>query len=130
MLTPKACRIPAGSVLASGPTGPLNPALFTSPVTGPNCSAPKAALGHIFGAAGAIEALITVLSVEHGVIPPTRSLTVAGVGPDIDLDVVSERRGVPQEATPRNSFGFGGQNVSLIVTDARHHAPRTASTTR
>ncbi|MGW5610772.1 hypothetical protein ACWEWI_32745 [Streptomyces sp. NPDC003753] len=53
-------------------------------------TAPKAALGHLFDAAGAIEALIAVLSVEHGVIPPTRNITAAGVGPDIDLDVVAE----------------------------------------
>ncbi|MEU3222140.1 beta-ketoacyl-[acyl-carrier-protein] synthase family protein [Streptomyces sp. NPDC006976] len=79
-------------------------------------TAPKAALGHLFGAAGAIEALIAVLSVEHGVIPPTRNLTTVGVGPDIDLDVVTERRDVPQEAVLSNSFGFGGQNVSLVVT--------------
>ncbi|MFE7112891.1 hypothetical protein ACFU98_43525 [Streptomyces sp. NPDC057575] len=66
---------------------------------------------------------------EHGVIPPTRNLTAAGVGPDIDLDVVAERRDVRQEAVLSNSFGFGGQNVSLIVTGARHYASRTASTT-
>ncbi|MDR6974423.1 3-oxoacyl-[acyl-carrier-protein] synthase II [Streptomyces sp. 3330] len=91
-------------------------------------TAPKAALGHLFGAAGAIEALIAILSVEHGVIPPTRNLTAAGVGPDIDLDVVAERRDVPQEAVLSNSFGFGGQNVSLIVTGARRRASRTVST--
>lgn len=88
-------------------------------------TAPKAALGHLFGAAGAIEALIAVLSVEHGVIPPTRNLTATGVDPDIDLDVVTERRDAPQEAVLSNSFGFGGQNVSLIVTGARHRTPRT-----
>ncbi|MFC9816982.1 beta-ketoacyl-[acyl-carrier-protein] synthase family protein [Streptomyces virginiae] len=94
-------------------------------------TAPKAALGHLFGAAGAVEALIAVLSVEHGVILPTRNLTVAGVGEDIDLDVVAERRDVPQEAVLSNSFGFGGQNVSLVVTHARHHhqPSRTAPTT-
>ncbi|MHA4773070.1 beta-ketoacyl-[acyl-carrier-protein] synthase family protein [Streptomyces sp. MSC1_001] len=92
-------------------------------------TAPKAALGHLFGAAGAIEALIAILSVEHGVIPPTRNLTAAGVDPDIDLDVVAERRDVPQEAVLSNSFGFGGQNVTLIVTGARPHASRRASTT-
>ncbi len=92
-------------------------------------TAPKAALGHLFGAAGAIEALIAVLSVEHGVIPPTRNITAAGVGPDIALDVVAERRDVSHEAVLSNSFRFGGQNVSLIVTSARHHASRTPSTT-
>jgi 3-oxoacyl-[acyl-carrier-protein] synthase II len=91
-------------------------------------TAPKAALGHLFGAAGAIEALIAVLSVEHGVIPPTRNITAAGVGPDIHLDVVAERRDLPQEAVLSNSFGFGGQNVSLVVSRARNHASRTAPT--
>ncbi|RSS79970.1 beta-ketoacyl-[acyl-carrier-protein] synthase family protein [Streptomyces sp. WAC05292] len=79
-------------------------------------TAPKASLGHLFGAAGAVEALIAVLSVKHGVIPPTRNLATAGVAPDIDLDVVTDRRDVPQEAVLSNSFGFGGQNVSLVVT--------------
>ncbi|GHE63576.1 3-oxoacyl-ACP synthase [Streptomyces longispororuber] len=86
-------------------------------------TAPKAALGHLFGAAGAIEALVAVLSVEHGVIPPTRNLTEAGVGPDIDLDVVTAPREAPQEAVLSNSFGFGGQNVSLVFTGARHLRP-------
>ncbi|MYR63515.1 beta-ketoacyl-ACP synthase, partial [Streptomyces sp. SID625] len=81
-------------------------------------TAPKAALGHLFGAAGAIEAVVAVLSVAHGVVPPTRNLTEAGVGPGIGLDVVAERRDVPQDAVLSNSFGFGGQNVSLVVTGA------------
>ncbi|MGW2592836.1 beta-ketoacyl-[acyl-carrier-protein] synthase family protein [Streptomyces sp. NPDC001515] len=85
-------------------------------------TAPKASLGHLFGAAGAIEALLAVLSVEHGVIPPTRNLAAAGTGPDIALDVVTERRDVPQDAVLTNSFGFGGQNVSLVFT----RAPRRA----
>ncbi|MET7756049.1 beta-ketoacyl-[acyl-carrier-protein] synthase family protein [Streptomyces sp. NPDC005389] len=91
-------------------------------------TAPKAALGHLFGAAGAIEALIAVLSVKHGVIPPTRNLTTAGVDPDIDLDIVADRRDAPQEAVLSNSFGFGGQNVSLIITNAPDPMSRTAST--
>ncbi|EYT81757.1 3-oxoacyl-ACP synthase [Streptomyces sp. Tu 6176] len=81
-------------------------------------TAPKAALGHLFGAAGAIEAVVAVLSVAHGGVPPTRNLTAAGVGPGIGLDVVTERRDVPQDAVLSNSFGFGGQNVSLVVTGA------------
>lgn len=82
-------------------------------------TAPKAALGHLFGAAGAIEALIAVLSVEHGIIPPTRNLDDAGVDPDIDLDVVTEVRELAQHAVLSNSFGFGGQNVSLIFAAGR-----------
>jgi len=81
-------------------------------------TAPKAALGHLFGAAGAIEALLAVLSVEHGVVPPTRNLSPDTVDPGIDLDVALERRDAPQAAVLSNSFGFGGQNVSLVVTRA------------
>ncbi|MGW4158546.1 beta-ketoacyl-[acyl-carrier-protein] synthase family protein [Streptomyces sp. NPDC004788] len=104
------------------PVGDAAEARAIGEVFGPGATvtAPKAALGHLFGAAGAIEALVAVLSVKHGVIPPTRNLTTAGVDPDIDLDVVAERRDTPQEAVLSNSFGFGGQNVSLIVTGAGH----------
>jgi len=79
-------------------------------------TAPKASLGHLVGAAGAVEALIAVLSVEHDVIPPTRNLANAPIDPDIKLDIVTARRDVPQRAVLSNSFGFGGQNVSLIFT--------------
>ncbi|MDR2323747.1 MAG: beta-ketoacyl-ACP synthase, partial [Microbacterium sp.] len=80
-------------------------------------TAPKASLGHLFGAAGAIEALIAILSVKHDIIPPTRS-TSPGIDPGIDLDVVTECRNLAQHAVLSNSFGFGGQNVSLVVTRA------------
>ena len=79
-------------------------------------TAPKASLGHLVGAAGAVEALIAILSVEHDVIPPTRNLTDTSLDPDIKLDVVTARREAPQRAVLSNSFGFGGQNVSLIFT--------------
>lgn len=87
---------------------------------GATVTAPKAALGHLFGAAGALEALLAILSVEHDVIPPTRNLTPDTVGPDIDLDVVTgEPREAGQAAVLSNSFGFGGQNVSLLLTSAQ-----------
>jgi 3-oxoacyl-[acyl-carrier-protein] synthase II len=77
-------------------------------------TAPKASLGHLFGAAGAVEALIAILSVEHDVIPPTRNITDATVDPDIGLDIVTTAREASQRAAISNSFGFGGQNVSLL----------------
>lgn len=79
-------------------------------------TAPKASLGHLVGAAGAVEALIAILSVEHDVVPPTRNLTDTPIDPDIKLDIVTARRDAPQRAVLSNSFGFGGQNVSLIFT--------------
>jgi 3-oxoacyl-[acyl-carrier-protein] synthase II len=86
---------------------------------GADAGATWAALGHSFGAAGAIEALLAVLSSEHGVIPPTRNLTEATVDPDLDLDVVTSPRHDPQAAVLSNSFGFGGHNVSLLFTPSR-----------
>jgi len=74
--------------------------------------APKSALGHSVGAAGAIEAALTVLSVREGVIPPTLNLTEQD--PAVGLDIVS---GEPRYGTidyaVNNSFGFGSHNVAL-----------------
>lgn len=81
-------------------------------------TAPKAAMGHLFGAAGAVEAIVALLSVENGVVPPTRNLRDVEIDPEIDLDVVVTRRDGAQDAVLSNSFGFGGQNVSLVFTSA------------
>ncbi|MBO0679135.1 beta-ketoacyl-ACP synthase [Mycolicibacterium sp. S2-37] len=79
----------------------------------PAVYAPKAALGHSLGAAGAVEAVVTVQALRDGVVPPT--LNVTEVDPQIDLDVVT---GVPRSASYRyavsNSFGLGGHNVALV----------------
>ena len=81
----------------------------------PVLTAPKSSIGHLVGAAGAVEAIITLLSVANGVIPAT--LNLENKAPEITLDVVS---GSPREmrigAAVSNSFGFGGQNVSLLFT--------------
>ena len=74
--------------------------------------APKAALGHSLGAAGAVEAALTVQALRDGVVPPTRN--VKDVDPDIGLDVVVERprRGDYRYAIS-NSLGLGGFNAVL-----------------
>lgn len=74
--------------------------------------APKAALGHSLGSAGAVEAVLTVQTLRDGVIPPT--LNLKNRDPEIDLDVVADqpRRGDYRYAIS-NSFGFGGHNVVL-----------------
>jgi 3-oxoacyl-[acyl-carrier-protein] synthase II len=78
-------------------------------------TAPKSALGHLVGAAGAVESIITVLSVLQGIVPPTVNLDHKA--PEVRLDVVSgEPRKLPIEAAICNSFGFGGLNVSLLFT--------------
>lgn len=83
----------------------------------PAVTSTKGALGHSLGASGAIEAACTVLSVRHGVVPPTSNLD--SQDPEIDLDVVAKAaRTMPISAATSNSFGFGGQNAVLVVTAA------------
>jgi beta-ketoacyl ACP synthase len=78
----------------------------------PAVYAPKAALGHSFGAVGAVEAILTVLTLRDGVIPPT--LNLRNLDPEIDLDVVSgEPRSGDYRYAVSNSFAFGGFNVAL-----------------
>jgi beta-ketoacyl ACP synthase len=78
----------------------------------PAVYAPKAALGHSFGAVGAVEAILTVLALRDGVIPPT--LNVHDLDPQIDLDVVTgEPRSGDYRYAVSNSFSFGGHNVAL-----------------
>jgi 3-oxoacyl-[acyl-carrier-protein] synthase II len=77
----------------------------------------KSQTGHLLGAAGAVEAAATILVLRHGVIPPT--INLESPDPDCDLDYVSDG---PRSSALRvglsNSFGFGGQNASLIFTAA------------
>ena len=79
----------------------------------PAVYAPKAALGHTFGSAGAIEAVLTAFALRDGVIPPT--LNLDHLDPAIDLDVVA---GAPRTGRLNHavstSFGFGGHNVVLV----------------
>jgi beta-ketoacyl ACP synthase len=78
----------------------------------PAVYAPKAALGHSFGAVGAVESILTVLSLRDGIIPPT--LNLRELGPEIALDVVAgESRPGDYRYAVSNSFGFGGYNVAL-----------------
>jgi beta-ketoacyl ACP synthase len=78
----------------------------------PAVYAPKSALGHSVGAVGAVESIVTVLTLRDQVIPPT--LNLVNLDPEIDLDVVSgaPRPGNYQYAV-NNSFGFGGHNVAI-----------------
>lgn len=81
---------------------------------GPMVSATKSMTGHLLGAAGALESVLSVLSLQHGVVPPT--INLEKLDPDAEgVDVV---RGSAREATVNavmnNSFGFGGTNATLI----------------
>jgi 3-oxoacyl-[acyl-carrier-protein] synthase II len=76
----------------------------------------KSMTGHLLGAAGAIEAIATVLAVRHDVVPPTINLD----DPDDELrvDVPREARQMPVPVAINDSFGFGGHNASLVFRKA------------
>jgi 3-oxoacyl-[acyl-carrier-protein] synthase II len=76
-------------------------------------SATKSMTGHPLGAAGGIEAIISVLAINHGIVPPTINLTHPD--PECDLDYVPNKaRPVKVKTVMSNSFGFGGHNSVLI----------------
>lgn len=80
-------------------------------------SATKSMIGHLLGAAGSIEAIITILAMNHGIVPPTINLTHPD--PECDLDYVpNEARRVKIRAAMSNSFGFGGHNSVIVF---RHY---------
>jgi 3-oxoacyl-[acyl-carrier-protein] synthase II len=75
----------------------------------------KGATGHGLGAAGAMEAAASVLTIERKLVPPTRN--TKNVDPDIDLDIVLDEPRIWEPGPVlSNSFGFGGHNGSLIFS--------------
>jgi 3-oxoacyl-[acyl-carrier-protein] synthase II len=76
-------------------------------------SSSKSLVGHTMAAAGSVEAVATILALEHGLVPPTANLTE--IDPAVPFDCVPRvARPADLWAALSNSFGFGGQNVSLI----------------
>ncbi|TAN44383.1 MAG: beta-ketoacyl-ACP synthase II, partial [Rhodospirillales bacterium] len=76
-------------------------------------SSTKSAIGHLLGAAGAVEAIFSILSIRDQIVPPTLNLTDPDEGCDMDLvPLVAKKRKV--RAALSNSFGFGGTNAALI----------------
>ena len=91
--------------------------LFGGAVDNIAMSSTKSSVGHLLGAAGSVEAIFSILAINHGVVPPTLNLDNPSPGCDINL--------VPHEAQERsvrnvlsNSFGFGGTNASLVFSQA------------
>jgi 3-oxoacyl-[acyl-carrier-protein] synthase II len=106
---------------AHGTSTPLNDAAEAEAVLavfgkpGPPVTSTKGVTGHALGAAGALEAAAVLLSMRHGVIPPTANTKVVDVGIDV---VTGDGREWEPGPTISNNFGFGGHNGSVVFAPA------------
>ena len=74
----------------------------------------KSMMGHLIAAAGAVEFITCVLAIRDGMLPPT--INYGTPDPDLDLDYVPNKaRSAKVDICLSNSFGFGGQNDTLVV---------------
>jgi 3-oxoacyl-[acyl-carrier-protein] synthase II len=80
-------------------------------------SSTKSSIGHLLGAAGAVEAIFSTLAIRDGIAPPTLNLDNPSVETEIDL-VPNRARKMPIATVLSNSFGFGGTNATLVLTAA------------
>lgn len=77
-------------------------------------SSTKSVMGHCFGAAGAVEAMMCALALHHGVLPPT--INYRTPDPELDLDYVpNESRHVEVDVTLSNAMGLGGHNACVVL---------------
>jgi 3-oxoacyl-[acyl-carrier-protein] synthase II len=103
----------------STPQGDLAETKAVKDVFGPHAhelaiSSTKSVLGHLFGAAGAVEAMMCVLALHEGVLPPT--INYRTPDPECDLDYVpNEARSVQVEVALSNAMGLGGHNACVLV---------------
>ncbi|MFD8967779.1 beta-ketoacyl-[acyl-carrier-protein] synthase family protein [Streptomyces sp. NPDC059568] len=109
-------------VNAHGTSTPLNDATEAALISRvfphrPSVTAPKGVLGHCMGAAGAIEAGLTVLTLQHGVIPPIANLDAPA--DEFDIDCVTKQPLLRRiDRAVSHSFGFGGHNAVLALQRA------------
>jgi 3-oxoacyl-[acyl-carrier-protein] synthase II len=91
--------------------------MFGAHVEKVSMSSTKSAIGHLLGAAGSVEAIFSILAINHNIVPPTLNLDDPSDGCDgIDL-VPHKAKERPVRAALSNSFGFGGTNASLVLTE-------------
>lgn len=113
--------VEVGYINAHGTSTPYNDRLETQAIKqafgdaapGIPISSTKSMIGHGLGAAGAIEAVVAILAMRDGILPPT--INYEHPDPDCDLDYIpNASRKAQANAALSNSFGFGGHNVSLV----------------
>lgn len=119
-----ATSTPQGDVIeATGIAAWFNEHAREQPPMGPLVSSTKGAMGHLLGAAGAVEAAVAILSLRHGIAPGTAPLKTSGLDKDVsdagapaNLRFISEATPIDPlcTATMSNSFGFGGTNAALL----------------
>ncbi|WP_405913439.1 beta-ketoacyl-[acyl-carrier-protein] synthase family protein [Streptomyces sp. NBC_00963] len=104
----------------STPQGDLAEAEAVAAAVGthPVVTATKSMTGHLLGASGALGAMAAILALRDGTVPPTRNLTRLDERVPLDVVTDSARKG-RWDAALANSFGFGGHNVSLVLTSPR-----------
>jgi 3-oxoacyl-[acyl-carrier-protein] synthase II len=78
-------------------------------------SSTKSAIGHLLGAAGAVETIFCALAIRDGIVPPTLNLDNPSVETAIDLTPLTAKKRAVTTAMS-NSFGFGGTNAAVILT--------------
>ncbi len=92
----------------------LGDSAYTVPI-----SSTKSMMGHLIAATGSVEAIVCLLAIRDGLVPPTANLEHPS--PDCDLDYIpGEARSVNVNLALSNSFGFGGQNIALILGRLRN----------
>jgi 3-oxoacyl-[acyl-carrier-protein] synthase II len=112
-----------GYINCHGTSTPYNDRIETTAIHGiyngsaPPASSTKSAIGHLLGAAGAVEALVCLEAVRRGVLPPTINYEQADPACDLDCIPRAARR-TETELALNNSMGFGGQNACLAVAGA------------
>jgi 3-oxoacyl-[acyl-carrier-protein] synthase II len=89
--------------------------LFGNSAAELSVSSTKSAIGHLLGAAGAVEAIFCALAIRDGIIPPTLNLENPSVETAIDLTPNTAKKKTVKAAMS-NSFGFGGTNAAVILT--------------
>jgi 3-oxoacyl-[acyl-carrier-protein] synthase II len=108
-----------GHVNAHGTSTPLNDASEAEAIgkvfngSAPPVTSTKGVTGHLIAAAGAVEAVASILAVRNGMVPPTANHE--RTDPDISIDVIAGSPRQVRGPVLSNSFGFGGHNATLVV---------------